>query len=206
MRLVARRRHSPPTREGSSEKYEKAGCWVYLALCCWMVNSSGLWFHFSWGSAGMCGVALWINPHPGLSALPPPPIVNPTHNVFNCCFQKKKIPLFLSTLTPLSYYWSKNKWISGAVVTNALSAPPMKPSKLWDNSVFPVKVLPDLPLSLGLIGHGLVSCDMKLIRRFAEGAAAHARKTRPCCSPLTQPAGLQNLLAPLRKAPCLSLN
>lgn len=95
----------------------------------------------------------------------------------------KKIPLFLSTLMPLSYYGSKNKWISGAVVTNGLSAPPMKPSKLWDNSAFPVKVLPDLPLSLGLIGHGLVSCDMELIRRFAEGAAAHARDTRPYCSP-----------------------
>lgn len=66
--------------------------------------------------------------------------------------------------------------------TNALSAvfPPfMKRSKLWDNSAFPVKVPSDLPLSLGVIGHALVSCDMKLNRGFAKGAAAHARKMRP---------------------------
>lgn len=51
------------------------------------------------------------------------------------------------------HYRPKNKWLLGAAVKDALGATPMKTSQPWDNSVTAVKVLPAVPLSMGVTGH-----------------------------------------------------
>lgn len=103
---------------------------------------------------------------------------------------KKKIPLFLSTLTPLSYYGHKNKWISGHKCPEC--TPPMKPSKLWDNSVFPVKVLPDLPLSPGLVTvwfHATWSWFARLQRELLHMHGKRDHIVPPSHSRVWRPAG-----------------